>query len=109
MIKERRRGRASGPLDAGSLAITIRVRRLVDDVHGGNLLEASAYAGVPYRTLREIHTGRGMPCRATLERLARAYELPVDWFTSSRHPDDGTIPVAGWIGFLPDDPAPVAG
>ena len=106
MIKERRGG-PSRPLVAGRLAITNRVRRLVDDVHGGNLLEASAYAGVPYRTLREIHAGRGrIPGHATLERLALAYELPIDWFTSGGDVDDGTIPVAGWIGFLPDDPRP---
>jgi hypothetical protein len=103
MIKERRRGRASGPVDAAPLAITTRVRRLVDDVHGGNLLEASAYAGVPYSSLREIHAGRARaPGTGMLERLARAYELPLGWFTSRRYSDDGTVPLAGWIGFLPE-------
>lgn len=80
--------------------VTARLRRLVDDVHDGNLLEASAHAGVPYATLREIHAGRTTaPDAATLERIARAYGLPRDWFTS---PDDGTVPPAGWVGFLPD-------
>jgi hypothetical protein len=105
MIKERRRGRASRPLDAGPLAITTRVRRLVDDVHGGNLVEASAFAGLPYHTFRQMHAGHRVPCRATLERLASVYDLPVDWFTSARQTDDGTIPLAGWIGDLPSDPS----
>jgi transcriptional regulator with XRE-family HTH domain len=73
----------------------------VDDVHDGNLLEASAHAGIPYSTLREIHSGRSSsPECATLQRIARAYGLPMDWFSA---PDDGTVPPAGWVGFLPGD------
>ncbi len=93
------------PFVAASAPVTARVRRLVDDVHGGNLLAASAFAGVPYAVLRDIHAGRGRhPGAVMLERLALAYELPVDWFTRSDSGDDGTIPSAGWVGFLPADP-----
>ena len=104
MLKERRRKRPPRSLDPAAF-VTARVRRLVEDAHGGNLLEASAHAGVPYGTLREMHAGRNRhPEVDTLEQLARAYGLPRDWFTSSTARDDGTIPAAGWIGFLPPDP-----
>jgi hypothetical protein len=102
MLRERRRGRPRRPLGPPTAVVTARLRRLVDDVHDGNLLEASAHAGVPYATLREIHAGRtASPGLHTLERIARAYGLPLDWFTA---PDDGTVPLAGWVGFLPPDP-----
>lgn len=79
--------------------MTARLRRLVDDVHDGSLVEAAAYAMVPYAALREIHAGRSAnPDGAVLERIATAYGLPPDWFTM---PDDGTVPFAGWAGFLP--------
>jgi len=92
------------PLTSPMCSLTARVRRLVDNVHDGNLLEASAHAGVPYATLREIHAGRTKsPGVHTLERLARAYGLPIDWFVGGTA-DDGTIPAVGWVGFLPADP-----
>jgi hypothetical protein len=104
MLKERRRGRPPQPFVAAGTLVTARIRRLVDDVHGGNLLAASAYSGVPYAVLRDIHSGRGRSAgAATLERLAMAYDLPVDWFTRSDVGDDGTIPSAGWVGFIPGD------
>ncbi len=105
MLRERRRGRPRRPQSAPPASLTARLRRLVDDVHDGNLLEASAHAGVPYATLREIHAGRTRnPGLATLERLASAYGLPLDWFREGSALDDGTIPLAGWVGFLPPDP-----
>jgi len=105
MLKERR-GRPRRPLGPPTARVTARLRRLVDDVHDGNLLEASAHAGIPYATLREIHSGRTpSPEGATLQRIARAYGLPVDWFSA---PDDGTVPPAGWVGFLPGDGGPDA-
>ena len=104
MLRERRRGRPPLPRTSPTSSVTARVRRLVDEVHEGNLLEASAHAGVPYATLREIHAGRTRsPGVQTLERLARAYGLPLDWFVDGSATDDGTIPLAGWIGFLPQD------
>jgi transcriptional regulator with XRE-family HTH domain len=105
MLRERRRGRPPLPLTSPLCSLTARVRRLVDDVHDGNLLEASVHAGVPYATLREIHAGRTRsPGIQTLERLARAYGLPLDWFVGGAATDDGTVPLAGWVGFLPADP-----
>src|SRR5882672_4142938 len=104
MLKERRRGRPTRPIVAAGAPVTARIRRLVDDVHGGNLLAASAYAGVPYAVLRDIHAGRGRhPGAEILARLAQAYDLPVDRFTRSDIGDDGTIPSAGWVGFIPAD------
>lgn len=86
--------------------VTARLRRLVDDIHDGNLLEASAHAAVPYAILREIHAGRAArPDGRLLERIAGAYGLPGDWFTA---PDDGTVPPAGWVGFLSPDLDPDA-
>ncbi len=107
MLKERRRGRPPAPTAASWSRVTARVRRLVDDVHDGDLVEASAHAGVPYASLREIHAGRARkPGSATLERLASAYGLPVEWFLDGSASDDGTIPVAGWAGFLPESGSP---
>ena len=100
MLKERR-GRPRRPLGPPTARVTARLRRLVDDVHDGNLLEASAHAGIPYATMREIHSGRTTaPARATLHRIAWAYGLPIDWFSA---PDDGTVPPAGWVGYLPGE------
>lgn len=105
MLRERRRGRPPLPLSSSIGSVTAKVRRIVDDVHDGNLLEAASHAGVPYATLREIHAGRTRsPGVLTLERLARAYGLPLDWFVAGSATDDGTIPLAGWVGFLPPDP-----
>lgn len=101
MLRPRRAGHAPRPLWANGNPLTARLRRLVDDVHDGDLFEASAHAGVPYAALREIHLGRVRNAGAVLERLAAAYGLPVAWFVDEGGPDDGTIPVAGWAGYLP--------
>ena len=106
MLRERRRGRPQLPLGVAPGSVTARLRRLVDDVHDGNLLEASAHAGVPYATLREIHAGRTRsPGAQTLERIAHAYGLTLDWFVDGSAIDDGTVPMAGWVGYLSADPA----
>lgn len=103
MLRERRRREPPRSVRAAWTAVTARVRRLVDDVHDGNLLEAAAHSGVPYATLREIHAGRTRrPSPEVLERLAQAYRLPVDWFSNQAAVDDGTVPLAGWVGFLPE-------
>lgn len=87
---------------APSAKLIARVRRLVDDVHDGDLLEASAHAGVPYALLRDIHSGRKTD-GATLRRLAECYGLPLAWFSEACTADDGTVPLAGWAGLLPPD------
>lgn len=105
----RRRGRPRRPLEQVVSTLARRFRRLVDLVHDGNLLEASAHTGVAYATLREIHTGRTRsPGLATLDRIAGAYGLPVDWFVRESA-DDGAVPIAGWVGLLPADPETGAG
>ena len=72
MLRERRRRRPRRHLGPPTALVTARLRRLVDDVHEGSLLEASAHAGVPYATLREIHSGRTFdPGLPTHERIAR--------------------------------------
>lgn len=108
MLKERRRGQPPRSLRSSWARVTARVRRLIDDVHEGSLLEASAHAGVPYSTLRDIHLGRPRKAGgvAALEQLARAYRLPLEWFFDGSATDDGTVPLAGWAGFLPDPNAP---
>jgi len=102
MLRERRRSRPPQSLRASWLVVTARVRRLVDSVHDGNLLEASVHSGVPYARLREIYCGRSKkPDPTILERLARAYGLPFDWFFESSAADDGTVPLAGWLSLFP--------
>lgn len=102
MPKARREGRARRPSRPSTSLATARLRRLVDDVHDGNLVEAAAFARVPYAALREIHSGRASaPQPDVLEDIAEAYGLPPDWFSA---PDDGTVPFAGWAGFLPPPP-----
>lgn len=109
MLRERRRGPQPSTLGA-SHPITARLRRLVDDVHDGNLLEASAHAGLPYAVLRDIHAGRSRRAgHGTVQRLADAYGLPVEWFGGTGETDDGTVPVAGWAGFLPEGGDGLAG
>ncbi len=110
MLRERRRG--PPPALGAAHPITARLRRLVDDVHDGDLLEASAHAGLPYAVLRDIHAGRTRRLGpGTMQRLADVYGLPVAWFGGTDEADDGTVPVAGWAGFLPDqcDPAGFSG
>lgn len=59
------------------------------------------HAGLPYATLREIHAGRTQhPGHCTLERLARVYGVPLQWFIDGSSLDDGTLPLAGWVGFV---------
>lgn len=102
MLRERRRSRQTAPLAASWSRVTARVRRLVDDVHDGDLVAASAHADLPYAILRDIHAGRTRrPGSAILEQLARAYGLPIGWFLNGSTSDDGTIPLTGWDGFLP--------
>ncbi|MGE0440917.1 MAG: helix-turn-helix domain-containing protein [Gemmatimonadales bacterium] len=103
MLRERRRGDSVASQAAPWSKVTARVRRLIDDVHDGSLLEASAHAGVPYATLREMHSGRRRrPDFETLGRLARTYGLPLEWFFEGSAADDGTVPQAGWAGLVPE-------
>ena len=103
MLKERCFARASRSDRAAWMKVTARVRRLVDDVHDGDLLAASVHAGVPYKLLRELHAGRAkQPDTRTLARLARTYHLPIDWFFEGTAANDGTVPMVGWTGYVHD-------
>lgn len=107
MLKERCFARASRSDRAAWMKVTARVRRLVDDVHDGDLLAASVHAGVPYKLLRELHAGRAKrPDTRTLARLARTYHLPIDWFFEGTAADDGTVPMVGWTGYVHDPETP---
>jgi len=100
MLRESRRGRSRGAPGPTTALVTARLRRLVDDAHDGNLMEAAAHADVPYSALRELHSGRlSRGAAGFLGKIAAAYGLPSDWFTA---PDDGTVPCAAWAALLPD-------
>lgn len=76
--------------------------------HHGNLAEASRATGVPYPTLRELYVGRtANPGLRTLQALADAYGLPLDWFRQPEEPEE--LPLLGRIGFLPPPAGPPGG
>lgn len=59
----------------------MRVRELVDEAHGGNVLEASNVTGVPAATLRALYNGKSTnPGLKTLTSLAEPYGLTPGWF-----------------------------
>src|SRR3989338_8983592 len=53
-----RLGRPKGPLSAEVPAITGRIRRLIDLVHGGNLAAAGRGTGIPHPPIRDLYPGR---------------------------------------------------
>jgi hypothetical protein len=102
-MRQHRGGPSSRALASPSVSLTGRIRRLVDDIHNGNLMEASLHAGVPYATLRDIHAGKVRWLAAkTVERLASVYSLPYEWFVGVEN-DDGTVPSAGWVVTIPSE------
>jgi hypothetical protein len=73
----------------------------VDEVHLGNLSEATAHSGLPYGTLRDLYDGSSTnPVLKTLEALARAYGLAPGWFADT----SGRPPIGMVEGTLPPDP-----
>jgi transcriptional regulator with XRE-family HTH domain len=103
MLPSARRGRPPAQLPVAHHPVTRRLRRLVSQVHAGNLREAAIHTGVPYATLRELHRGDSLdPSLTTIARLAQAYGLSVDWFLGSEGTEDQ--PQVGWVGILPPDP-----
>lgn len=94
-------GRPRRPLTEPSNPLTRRIRRLIDEAHLGNVREASAHAGLPYATLRDLYLGRTTsPGLGTLMALSTSYAVPLDWFTGT----DTTAPRLGIEGELPPDP-----
>jgi hypothetical protein len=88
--------------------VTRRVRRLLDQVHGGNLAEAQRATGIPYPTLRDLYAGRSAnPELATLEQLCAPYGVSLNWFTDQGADED--VPLVGRVVLLPPHPRARAG
>ena len=99
--RQPRPGRPPGPLPEVRHPLARRIRRLVDEAHLGNLREAAHHTGLPYATLRDLYAGRTTrPGLATLQAIARAYALPLEWFTG----EDAAAPRLEFRGELPPDP-----
>ena len=100
-------GRPKAKLAADVSAVTRRVRRLLDQVHGGNLADAQRATGLPYPTLRDLYAGRtANPELATLNQLRAPYGVSLDWFTDSEASDQ--VPLGGRLLLLPPDPRAAA-
>lgn len=98
------RGRPKTELPAAKLPLTRRVRRLIDEVHAGNLREAQRATGIPYPTLRALYVGSTHnPSLRTLEALAAPYGLPLGWFKDPERSD--APPARGLVGLLPPHPS----
>jgi hypothetical protein len=101
-------GRPKGNLARDVPAVTRRVRKLVDQVHGGNLADAQRATGLPYPTLRDLYAGRtANPELATLDRLRAPYGVSLNWFTEPG--PDKEVPLAGRVVLLPPHPRAAAG
>ncbi len=100
-------GRPKAKLATKVPAVTRRVRRLLDQVHGGNLAEAQRATGLPYPTLRDLYAGRtANPALATLNRLRAPYGVSLDWFSGLEADDDEPLP--GRVVLLPPHPRAAA-
>jgi hypothetical protein len=101
-------GRPKQALAADVPAVTRRVRKLVDQVHAGNLADAQRATGLPYPTLRDLYAGRtANPELATLDRLRAPYGVSLNWFTEPG--SDTEVPLAGRLVLLPPHPRVPAG
>src|SRR5574341_1237952 len=98
-----RLGRPKGPLATNVPAVTQRIRRLIDLVHGGNLAAAGRASGIPYPTIRDLYTGRtANPELSTLDQLRAPYGVSLNWFTDRAAPDE--VPLGGRTVLLPPHP-----
>lgn len=94
-------GRPKAPLPDSTQPLTLQIRRLIDQAHLGNLQEAANHTGLPYATLRDLYSGRtSSPGLKTVQHFARAYQLPLEWFTGELD----TEPRLEISGGLPPDP-----
>jgi hypothetical protein len=99
----KRVGRPRARLPRAKHLITHRIRWLVDNVHEGNLNEASRVTGIPYPTLRDLYVGRTTnPSLQTLETLRKPYTMSVEWFTNPKAPERPLL--GGIVGYLPPLP-----
>jgi hypothetical protein len=96
-------GRPKAKLAANVPAVTRRVRKLLDQVHGGNLADAHRTTGLPYPTLRDLYAGRtANPELATLDQLRGPYGVSLNWFTDPGADDE--VPLDGRVVLLPPHP-----
>lgn len=99
-MKSPRMGRPRAKLPKAKAEVTIRVRRLIDFAHDGNVHEASHVSGVAYATLRDLYTGKSTnPSLRTLQVLAKAYGMYAHWFTDATQPPD--VPPGGYVLQVP--------
>ena len=81
----------------------MRMRRLLDFAHDGNVHEASQVSGIAYATLRDLYTGKSTnPSMRTLQALAKAYGVYTGWFTDPNQPPD--VPPGGYVLQVPGFP-----
>jgi hypothetical protein len=106
MVKE---GHSGGPgrpkavLPTDVPVVTRRVRRLLDQVHAGNLAAASRATGIPYPTIRDLYSGRSSnPELTTLDQLRAPYGVSLNWFTDRAADDE--VPLQGRTVLLPPHP-----
>lgn len=96
MTKTPRRGRPRSKPPQARDELTVRVRRLLDLAHDGNVREASIATGLAYATVRDLYTGHSVnPGLKTLKALADAYGVYPGWFTDAKQPSD--VPGSGYI------------
>ena len=101
-------GRPKAKLAADVPPVTRRVRKLLDQVHGGNLADAQRATGLPYPTLRDLYAGRtANPELATLNQLRAPYGVSLDWFTDLKGEDE--VPLGGRVALLPPHPRAAGG
>lgn len=99
-MKSPRMGRPRAKLPKAKAEVTVRMRRLLDFAHDGNVHEASQVSGVAYATLRDLYTGRTTnPSLRTLQTLAKAYGMYAHWFTDPKQPAE--VPPAGYYVYIP--------
>lgn len=89
-------GRPKARLRPAKETLTKQVRFLIDQIHEGNIREASEASGLPYATLRDLYTGRTTnPVMKTLSQLGHSYGIMPDWFIAE--PRRTAIPSSGVV------------
>lgn len=85
---------SAAAINSSGASLQDRLRLIISTVFGGNSLEAAQAAGVEASTLHRIVEGKVHdPRLSTLERLARAFGVPLEWLLGLR--DQPTEPMAG--------------
>ena len=101
--KSRPVGRPKTAISSQVPSVTKRIRRLIDQVHGGNLAAAGRATGIPYPTIRDLYAGRTVnPGLATLDQLRAPYGVSLNWFTDREAENE--VPLQGRTVLLPPHP-----